>query len=204
VTATTTASALARPRIPVPSSIRLGGGGCQDSRARAAAARQGQRWGSRSECRWPGPAHRRRRDASTPSLRALFLRAVGPSRPSPWSPAVADLLSPGDPADALVTFAAALGANPATLLLALAPALRAAVTTISLAACHHLHLIALFSASSPPTHTPPQRSSTCTTVTPSRSIVTPGFKGKYECIEYMCAMIKLYTCIDLVYTKTQC
>jgi hypothetical protein len=97
VTATTTASAPARPRIPVPSSIRLGGGGCQESRAGAAAARQGQRWGSRSACRQPGPAHRRRRDASTPSLRALFLRAVDPSRPSPWSPAVADFLSPVTP-----------------------------------------------------------------------------------------------------------
>jgi hypothetical protein len=28
--------------------------------------------------------------------------------------------------------------------------------------------------------------------------VTPGFKGKSECIEYMCARIKLHTCIDSV------
>jgi hypothetical protein len=34
--------------------------------------------------------------------------------------------------------------------------------------------------------------------------VTPGFKGKSECIEYMCARIKVHTCIDLVNTKTQC
>jgi hypothetical protein len=35
-------------------------------------------------------------------------------------------------------------------------------------------------------------------------IVTPGFKGKSECIEYMYVRIKLHTCIDSVYTKTQC
>jgi hypothetical protein len=33
--------------------------------------------------------------------------------------------------------------------------------------------------------------------------VTPEFKGKSECIEYMCVRIKLHTCIDSVYTKTQ-
>jgi hypothetical protein len=33
------------------------------------------------------------------------------------------------------------------------------------------------------------------------TIVTPGYKGKSECIEYMCARIKLHTCIDLVNTK---
>jgi hypothetical protein len=35
-------------------------------------------------------------------------------------------------------------------------------------------------------------------------VVTPGFKGKSECIEHMCARIKLHTCVDSVYTKTQC
>jgi hypothetical protein len=34
--------------------------------------------------------------------------------------------------------------------------------------------------------------------------VTSGFKGKSECIEHMCARIKLHTCIDAVNTKTQC
>jgi hypothetical protein len=34
--------------------------------------------------------------------------------------------------------------------------------------------------------------------------VTPGFKGKSECIEHMCARIKFHTCVDSVYTKTQC
>jgi hypothetical protein len=34
--------------------------------------------------------------------------------------------------------------------------------------------------------------------------VTPGLKDKSECIEYMCAKIKVHTCIDLVNTKTQC
>jgi hypothetical protein len=34
--------------------------------------------------------------------------------------------------------------------------------------------------------------------------VTSEFKGKLECIEYMCARIKVHTCIDLVNTKTQC
>jgi hypothetical protein len=34
--------------------------------------------------------------------------------------------------------------------------------------------------------------------------VTTGFKGKSECIEHMCARIKFHTCVDLVYTKTQC
>jgi hypothetical protein len=33
--------------------------------------------------------------------------------------------------------------------------------------------------------------------------VTPGFKGKFECIEYMCARIKLHTCIDSVNTHYQ-
>jgi hypothetical protein len=36
------------------------------------------------------------------------------------------------------------------------------------------------------------------------AIVTPRFKGKSECIEYMCIRIKLHTCIDSVNTKTQC
>jgi hypothetical protein len=36
-------------------------------------------------------------------------------------------------------------------------------------------------------------------------VVTPGFKSKSECIEHMCARIKLHTCVDsVVYTKTQC
>jgi hypothetical protein len=34
--------------------------------------------------------------------------------------------------------------------------------------------------------------------------VTPGFKGKSECLEHMCARIKFHTCVDSVYTKTQC
>jgi hypothetical protein len=34
--------------------------------------------------------------------------------------------------------------------------------------------------------------------------VTPGFKGKSECIEHMCVRIKFHTCVDSVYTKTQC
>jgi hypothetical protein len=33
--------------------------------------------------------------------------------------------------------------------------------------------------------------------------VTPGFKGKSECIEHMCARIKFHTCVVSVYTKTQ-
>jgi hypothetical protein len=36
------------------------------------------------------------------------------------------------------------------------------------------------------------------------AVVTPGFKGKPECIEHMCARIKFHTCVDSVYTKTQC
>jgi hypothetical protein len=35
-------------------------------------------------------------------------------------------------------------------------------------------------------------------------LVTPGFKGKSECIKHMCARIKFHTCVDSVYTKTQC
>jgi hypothetical protein len=35
-------------------------------------------------------------------------------------------------------------------------------------------------------------------------VVTPGFKGKSECIEHMCARIKFHTCVDSLYTKTQC
>jgi hypothetical protein len=31
--------------------------------------------------------------------------------------------------------------------------------------------------------------------------VTPSFKGKTECIDYMCARIKLHTCNDIVNTK---
>jgi hypothetical protein len=34
--------------------------------------------------------------------------------------------------------------------------------------------------------------------------VTPEFKGESECIEHMCVRIKFHTCVDLVYTKTQC
>jgi hypothetical protein len=33
------------------------------------------------------------------------------------------------------------------------------------------------------------------------TFVTPEFKGKSECIEYMCAKITLHTCIDSVNTK---
>ncbi|KAL6611385.1 hypothetical protein ACP70R_039313 [Stipagrostis hirtigluma subsp. patula] len=91
----------------------------------------------------PASDHQRRRDASDPSLRALFLRAVDPSRPSSWSAAVADLLSSGDPAAALAAFAAALRANPAALRPALPPALRAAAAATSLAAGRQLHLLAL-------------------------------------------------------------
>jgi hypothetical protein len=43
--------------------------------------------------------------------------------------------------------------------------------------------------------------------TPLRSVpadVTPGFKDKSECIEHMCTRIKFHTCVDSVYTKTQC
>jgi hypothetical protein len=32
--------------------------------------------------------------------------------------------------------------------------------------------------------------------------VTPRYKEKSECIEYMCAKNKLHTCIDSVNTKT--
>ncbi|KAL6639485.1 hypothetical protein ACP70R_023215 [Stipagrostis hirtigluma subsp. patula] len=93
----------------------------------------------------PAPASdpQSRRDASDPSIRALFLRAVDPSRPSSWSAAVADLLSAGDPAAALAAFAAALRANPAALRPALPPALRAAAAATSLAAGRQLHLLAL-------------------------------------------------------------
>ncbi|KAF8655124.1 hypothetical protein HU200_061260 [Digitaria exilis] len=84
-----------------------------------------------------------RREASAPSLHALFLRAVDPSRPSSWSAAVADLLSSGDPVAALAAFAAALRANPAALRPALPPALRAAAAATSLAAGRQLHLLAL-------------------------------------------------------------
>ncbi|PUZ69317.1 hypothetical protein GQ55_2G098200 [Panicum hallii var. hallii] len=91
----------------------------------------------------PTSAAQRRRDAPTPSLHALFLRAVDPSRPSSWSAAVADLLSAGDPAAALAAFAAALRANPAALRPALPPALRAAAAATSLAAGRQLHLLAL-------------------------------------------------------------
>ncbi|WVZ62775.1 hypothetical protein U9M48_012477, partial [Paspalum notatum var. saurae] len=83
------------------------------------------------------------RDATLPSLRSLFLRAVTPSRPSSWSAAVADLLSSGDPAAALAAFAAALRVNPAALRPSLPPALRAAAAATSLAAGRQLHLLAL-------------------------------------------------------------
>ncbi|KAG8080925.1 hypothetical protein GUJ93_ZPchr0007g4691 [Zizania palustris] len=84
-------------------------------------------------------------DVSTPSpsLRALFLRAVDPSHPASWSAAVADLLSSGDAVAALATFAAAVRATPAALRPALPPALRAAATATSLAAGRQLHLLAL-------------------------------------------------------------
>ncbi|GJN37196.1 hypothetical protein PR202_gb26124 [Eleusine coracana subsp. coracana] len=84
-----------------------------------------------------------RRDAGDPSLRAFFLRAVDPSRPSSWSAAVADLLASGDAIAALTTFAAALRANPAALRPVLPPALRAAAVAISLTAGCQLHLLAL-------------------------------------------------------------
>ncbi|KAM3311970.1 hypothetical protein ACQJBY_032143 [Aegilops geniculata] len=80
---------------------------------------------------------------STPSVRALFLRAVDPSRPASWSAAVADLLASGDAVAALATFAAALRANPAALLPALPPAFRAAAAATSLVAGRQLHLLAL-------------------------------------------------------------
>jgi hypothetical protein len=35
-------------------------------------------------------------------------------------------------------------------------------------------------------------------------VVTPRFKDKSECIEHMCARIKLHTYVDSVNTKTQC
>uniref|UniRef100_A0ACD5YM67 Uncharacterized protein n=1 Tax=Avena sativa TaxID=4498 RepID=A0ACD5YM67_AVESA len=82
-------------------------------------------------------------DTSGPSLRAMFLRAVDPSRPASWSAAVADLLSSGDPVAALAVFAAALRANPAALRPALPPAFRAAAAATSLAAGRQLHLLAL-------------------------------------------------------------
>jgi pentatricopeptide repeat protein len=82
-------------------------------------------------------------DAATPSLRALFLRAVDPSRPSSWSAAIADLLSSGDPVAALAAFAAALRANRAALRPALPPALRAAAAATSLVAGRQLHLPSL-------------------------------------------------------------
>nr|CAB3452644.1 unnamed protein product [Digitaria exilis] len=91
----------------------------------------------------PASDPQRRRETSTPSLHALFLRAVDPSRPSSWSAAVADLLSSGDPVSALAAFAAALRANPAALRPALPPALRAAAAASSLAAGRQLHLLAL-------------------------------------------------------------
>ncbi|XP_052160824.1 pentatricopeptide repeat-containing protein At3g26782, mitochondrial [Oryza glaberrima] len=100
----------------------------------------------------PAPAFnpQRQRERSVPSptttassLRALFLRAVDPSRPASWSAAVADLLSSGDAVAALATFAAAVRANPAALRPALPPALRAAAAARSLAAGRQLHLLAL-------------------------------------------------------------
>lgn len=100
----------------------------------------------------PSPAFnpQRQRERSVPSptttassLRALFLRAVDPSRPASWSAAVADLLSSGDAVAALATFAAAVRANPAALRPALPPALRAAAAARSLAAGRQLHLLAL-------------------------------------------------------------
>jgi hypothetical protein len=34
-----------------------------------------------------------------------------------------------------------------------------------------------------------------------RNSVTPSFKGKAECIDHLCARIKLHTCNDIVNTK---
>jgi hypothetical protein len=34
--------------------------------------------------------------------------------------------------------------------------------------------------------------------------VTPGFKGKTECIDHVCARIKLHTRLDIMNTKNQC
>jgi hypothetical protein len=31
--------------------------------------------------------------------------------------------------------------------------------------------------------------------------VTPSFKGKTECIDHVCARIKLHTCLEIVNTK---
>jgi hypothetical protein len=31
--------------------------------------------------------------------------------------------------------------------------------------------------------------------------VTPGFKGKTECIDHVCARIKLHTRLDIMHTK---
>jgi hypothetical protein len=36
----------------------------------------------------------------------------------------------------------------------------------------------------------------------SKVIVTPGFKGKTECIDHVCARIKLHTRLDIMNTKT--
>ncbi|XP_047086778.1 pentatricopeptide repeat-containing protein At3g26782, mitochondrial-like [Lolium rigidum] len=95
----------------------------------------------------PSPAvhtsNTRSLQTSDPSLRAMFLRAVDPSRPASWSAAVADLLSSGDAVAALAVFAAALRANPAALRPALPPAFRAAAAATSLAAGRQLHLLAL-------------------------------------------------------------
>jgi hypothetical protein len=36
---------------------------------------------------------------------------------------------------------------------------------------------------------------------PERTSVTPSFKGKTECIDHVCARIKLHTRLDIVNTK---
>jgi hypothetical protein len=71
----------------------------------------------------------------------------------------------------------------------------------------------------PPPPPPPPPSPTSTAVEEARPVtttqskaaqpwwrrsVTPGFKGKSECIEHICARIKFHTCVDSVYTKTRC
>jgi hypothetical protein len=70
----------------------------------------------------------------------------------------------------------------------------------------------LLAPAAPPPLDPPPRNSPPLDSSPTMSrhrflapaAVTPGLKDKSECIEYMCARIKLHTCIDSVYTKTQC
>jgi hypothetical protein len=56
----------------------------------------------------------------------------------------------------------------------------------------------------PYAHLPQRQQSVATIGGYAARNVTPGFKGKSECIEHMCARIKFHTCVDSVYTKTQC